>query len=851
MYKPDYSSLLHYLVDGSKQWPNYEAFVIRRRIKKEIVRYKDLPNLVSKFEAWFSYEKIAPKSKMLFWGLNCPEYALSLLSCISTNRVAVPIDWRNSIETIQGVIKKTKPKFAFVSKYFRHEFLTNQRIKVFFIEDLFSLINNNSGKTKTAQKLLNVKDYTNPTNLVEIVFTSGTTGKPKGVAMKQKNLLANLKAVEPCLPNLNNSRTISILPLSHMLEQVAGLLLPIGRGTTIFYLPRINSFRLLQAFAEYKPTHLVFVPQLLKIFWEKIEDKARSSNQLKKLKLFLNLSSHLPMSARKLIFSKIHKLFGGQLVFVACGGAPLDKKVGENWMRVGIPVVEGYGATEATAVTTINNLSSPKLGSVGKPIPGVKVHLDENGEIYIDGESLTDGYYNDADRTKATFTPNGYKTGDIGEFDNEGNLHIKGRDVFKIVLPSGEKVFVEDLETKIIDDPRVKEACVVAKKLPDGDKIHAFLILKRGINIELKTVVTDINSHLESKQQITSFELWPAEDFPRTPTLKIDRKSVYEVANQQKAISDAVSNNTDAVYTYQNVVDIAAKVSGIDRSRIIDTDTLAGNLSIDSLSRVELVALAEEHLGLIIDEAKITAKTTIADLKLLAKSSDSQEDVALPAWQFTKWGEWIHYLATRYFLILLHSLIIKIQYPQKRLPTIQPGSVIIFNHPGIMDGVCVARALFKQNLTNFVTNSDANFWTNKTQFARPLELFVGGIPLYESGHKLMKVLQVDSDLLDRGYSLLFAPQGGLQTSDEDEPFKLGIGYIVQQLNRPVHIIKIEGYRQIWPVPSKGFENCTLLDFFPPRTGTVKVKISPMVKYDWNSMTPIQITNLLEEKYRNL
>lgn len=851
MYKSSYLSLLHYLVESSNRWNEKDAFVIRRRIKREAIRYRDLVNQVSSFEAWFAKEKISPGSRILFWGLNCPEYTLSLLSCISTNRTAVPIDWRNSVETIQGVIEKTKPKFAFVSKYFRHGFISNQKIRIFFIEDLFSLVNAVSLKKKTHRKLLDNDKYTDPENIVEIVFTSGTTGKPKGVVMKQKNLLANLKAIEPCLPDLTNSRTISILPLSHMLEQVAGLLLPIGKGTTIFYLPRINSFRLLQAFTEYKPTHLVFVPQLLKIFWEKIEDKAKSTHQLGKLELLLKLSSYLPMSARKLVFSKIHRLFGGQLAFIACGGAPLDKKIGENWLRVGIPVVEGYGATEATAVTTINDLTSPRMGSVGKPVPGVKVRLDDNGEIFISGESLTDGYYNDAERTKSVFTPIGYKTGDIGEFDKEGNLLIKGRDVFKIVLPSGEKVFVEDLETKILDDPRVKESCVVAKKLSNGDNIHVYLILKKGIDVDSKAVISDVNSRLESKQQITSYELWPADDFPRTPTLKIDRKSVYEVANQQKAISDVISNNTDAVYAYQDVVDIVAKVSGIDRSRIADTDTLAGDLSIDSLSRVELVALSEEHLGLVIDETKISANTTVADLKLLAKSADSQETVALPTWQFTKWGEWIHYLATKYFLIPLHSMIVKIQYPQKQLSRILPGSMIIFNHPGIMDGVCVVRTLFKQNLHNFVTNAGANFWTNKTQFARPLELFVGGTPLYESGHKLMKVLQVDSDLLDRGYSLLFAPQGGLQTTDEDKPFKLGIGYIVQQLDRPVHIVKIEGYRKIWPVPSKGFENCTLLDFLPPRTGTVKVKISPMIKYDWNSLAPMQVTNLLEEKYRNL
>jgi len=115
----------------------------------------------------------------------------------------------------------------------------------------------------------------------------------------------------------------------------------------------------------------------------------------------------------------------------------------------------------------------------------------------------------------------------------------------------------------------------------------------------------------------------------------------------------------------------------------------------------------------------------------------------------------------------------------------------------------------------------------------------------------MKVLQTDSDLMERGYNLLFAPQGGLQTSREEKPFKLGIGYIIQQLDCPVHIIKIEGYFDIWPVPAKGFENCGFIDFLPRKRGAVSVKVSAEIKHEWQNMTPIQVTNLLEEKYRDL
>jgi long-chain acyl-CoA synthetase len=845
MYKPDYTSLFSYLSKSSRTWSDNEAFVIRRRVKKEIIRYGEIPLLLRLVDGFLKKKRISKNAYVLFWGLNCPEYAIALLSCMCFGKVAIPIDWRTSTETIEHIIKKTKPNIAFISKYFQHKFLLDQGIQVFFIEDLLSEILHVSASSRPHQS------NKNPNRVVEIVFTSGTTGTPKGVVMKQKNILANLKSVESCLPDLTGSRTVSVLPLSHMLEQIAGLLLPIGYGTTIYYVSRINSFRLLQAFAQYKPTHLIFVPQLIKIFWDKIEDRANITGSLGTLTKLMKIAPYIPQSVKKMIFSRIHAVFGGSLQFIACGGAPLDALIGKNWQSIGIPIIEGYGATEATAIAVVNSVQNPKLGFVGKPIAGVTIRLDSEGEIYIQSDSLSAGYFNDKEKTKAVFTKKGYKTGDIGTFDKDGNLRIIGRDVFKIVLQSGEKVYAEDVESTILQDHRVKEACVVAKRTGAGDTVHACIICKKDAHNSLKKIVADINLRLESKQQFTSFEAWPNDDFPRTPTLKIDRKFVSEVVNNRIDSSVVSGTKSDSAFSIQSITDVLSKVSGIEATRIQDGDTLAGDLNIDSLTRVEVVALAEEHLGILLDEGKITAKTTVQEMKYMAKTSEAIEEVFLPTWQFTTLGLFLHYISIKYFLAPLHSLVISIHYPQKRVPHITPGSILIFNHPGILDGVCVIRALLDQKQYAVVTNSGANFWSEHTPFAKPLELFVGGIPLYESGQAFLKVLQTDSDLLAKGYMLLFAPQGGLQTTPEEKPFKPGIGYIIQQLDCPVHILKIEGYYDIWPVPNKGFSHCSFMDFFPHKKGTVDVKVSPAIMSDWQSMTPIQITNLLEEKFRDL
>lgn len=838
MSKPNYSSLSRYINFSCTQFKSKPAFVIRRKVNLEKVTYGQIPKYLNRIETLLISHGINSKEKVLFWGMNCPEYSLGLLTVMTTGRVAVPVDWRNNPDTIEKIIAQTQPKIAFVSQYFKYQFLEDLGIKCIIIEDLL----------KTLPHAKKIYHQENQSNLVEIVYTSGTTGIPKGVTISAKNILANLQNVAPFLPDVSGARLISILPLSHMLEQTIGLFLAFGYGATIHYLPRINSFRLLLAFKEYQPTHLIVVPELLKILWRKIEEEAVKNNQDKKLKTGLSIAKYLPMAFRKQLFKQIHQKFGGHLKVIACGGAPLDPLIAQKWFLLGLPIIEGYGATEITAIAAVNDWRHPKIGSAGKVIDNTRITTDSNSQLIIKSSSVSRGYYQNLSKTKEVFTQKGYQTGDIGFVDKLGFLYIKGRDFFKLVLASGEKIYVEDLESKIKQDQRVIDACVVSRKVNNSDTVHAYIILQNKSD-DLKTIINSINDSLESKQLITSYELWPETDFPRTSTLKIDRQLVNKSTNQEKDPAQENPVNPSNLI-YSDITDIISKVSGVDKTRILDTDTLANDLSINSLSRVELVALAEEYLEVVLDETKISAKTTVADIKNMIANSETVKDIKIPSWQFTPLGQIIHRLILSCIFHPLHTFFVTLKY-ESNIPKIKPGSIILFNHPGFLDGLCVTRTLFHCGLLSMITNSDAKFWGKETFLSRVLETTVGGIPLFESGHGLMETLKTDADLLDKGYSLLFAPQGTLQTSDADLPFKLGIGYIVQMLNRPVYIIKIKNYRDIWPVPEGGFWASTFTNFFPKKRGTALIHCSPEYSRDWSTIPPIQITNLLEEKYRQL
>lgn len=844
----EYHSLLQCLSKISRLYGIQEAFVIRRKIRREKILYCRIPGLIACIEAYFRKNKIGNGAKILFWGTNCPEYALLLLTTFSCGRIGIPVDYRTSEENIKAIINKTKPAFAFISKYFKGEFLVKENIKIFYIEDLLENIKEENLKGDFG-KLLKNKNYTDPKRLVEIVFTSGTTGLPKGVEIRQKNILVNLVQVDSSLPDLTGARMISLLPLSHMFEQVVGLFLAITHGASVYYLPRVNSYRMALAFKEYRPTHQIFVPQLLKMLWIRIEEKAREKGKFEKMQTALGISAYLPKTIRKMLFADIHKELGGSLKFFACGGAPLDPEIGLNWERVGIPVIEGYGATEVTAIATVNPYKNIKYGSAGKPVEGINLTAGNNKEITIQSEAVSSGYYQDKERTRAVFSQKGYRTGDVGELGEDGYLYIKGRDVFKIVLPSGEKVFVEDLESQIIKDKRVREVCVVAQRVKDGDRIHAYFLLQNNVKDNLKNIVSEINSTLESKQQITSYAYWAGDDFPRTPTLKVDRKQIYDLANKKISQKDIVQKDTAG--NFLDIIDVLAKVSEIPKERIKKTDLLASDLDLDSLSRVELVSLAEEYLGFALDEGKISQKTTVADLIKLTASVQSLEEVKLPVWQFTHWGQLIHLLALKIILFPLHSFVVKLK-TQKIIPQIPKGSIIIFNHPGVMDGVCVLRILAKQGNLKVVTDATASVWENKGILGLIAEVLVGGVPLYETGQKMFEVLKLNSDLLDRGYNLLFAPQGTMQRSEKEAPFKMGIGYLLKELNRPVTIVRIKGYREIWPAPKEDIANAKLKDYLrPKKRGEVEVIITKSFNKDWSKMSVIQITNYIEEKYREI
>lgn len=822
------------------------AFEIRRRVKKEQILYSQLPSLTNKVNLLLQSKGLEQKDKVMICGLNCPEYSMLLLTLFSKGYVTVPIDYRTSEEVISKIIDETQPKIALISRFIDGKVFLQKTGSLLYIEDLFEDI-----RILDSQKLQVNKsvEYIDPAAMCEIVYTSGTTGVPKGVLISQDNIITNIRNTYKRLPRLQQYRTISILPLSHMLEQIIGLFLSLSYGSKVTYLPRINSLKLKEAMLEVKPTYMVFVPQMLSLFWQRIELEAQRTGKQPVLIKMLKMAGHVPFPLRKYLFGQIHKTFGGELAYIGCGGAPLNYDVCRNFINMGFNVLEGYGATEVTAVATFNS-DYKRLGCAGKPLEGVEIKTDESGQILIKSPSVSLGYFNKAEKTKEVFVDGWYKTGDIGILNRSGEVCVTGRDAFKIVLASGEKVYVEDMEKKVLTNSKIKDCCVLGIQEKDADRIHAVFILKnKDDEGRMSEIVREINLTLESKQQILDYSIWYNEEFPRTYTLKVDRAKIRTIVLQNIQNTEHVEEGQRFETVAQaDILDILSRISGISKSKIVDTDLLGSDLNIDSLDRGELVSSIEENLGVSVDILKLTSSSTVNDLKqLLSQSQSIENKVRFPVWQFTAINELLRTVLLYALVYPIHAFFVKLRIEYKGGCKIPPGSILVFNHAGLLDVLCIFR-LLGRNSAKIISLAAADFWGNKI-FSKILELFGGGLPLDQSGRSLIPMLQVISDLIPSRY-LLLAPQGRLQRSLVQDRFKAGVGFFASELSVPIIPIKLIGYEDVWPAPSKAVKEMSFKEIFPKKIGEVKIKVGvPLVPTKDSDYA--EIANRLEEELAKL
>ena len=390
--------------------------------------------------------------------------------------------------------------------------------------------------------------------LSSLIYTSGTTGDPKGVILTNENFLSNAYAALEKITVYPSDVFLSFLPLSHVLERLAGNYIPILSGASIAYATSIKE--LPKCLKEVKPTIFIGVPKIYENSYEKIINEVEKSNVLIKKLFYSSLNFKSPrlvkIIAEGILYKKIRKSFGGRLRFSISGGASINERVIKFFRKIGIKIIEGYGLTETSPIVTVNLLENFHMGTVGQPLPGVEVKIGEDKEILVRGKNVMRGYWNNPGATGEAITEDGwFKTGDLGFLDREKFLTIIGRKKEIIVTSNGKNISPEKVEAIINLNPLISQCLVVGHKkpfltcliVPDKEKIAARAGETLSLNEVIEKEIEMINNHLMSHERVRKVAIIDApfsiDEGELTPTLKV-RRSVIE--HKYKKVIERIYN---------------------------------------------------------------------------------------------------------------------------------------------------------------------------------------------------------------------------------------------------------------------------------------------------------------------
>jgi len=778
-----------------------EAIVLKTGFRSIRISYLDLYDCASRMANWYQHNGLKKGDAVLLWAPNSPEWVAALLACSLTGVIAVPLDMRVKPEFVQYIAGETGAKAGIKSKFMSIE----SNLNWWDTQDL-------SRQIHKAPPIFKQPEITGD-DILEIVYTSGTTAAPKGVILTNRNIVSNIASLSAVLSYDKNWKFLSLLPLSHMLEQTVGLFIPLFYGCTITYLRTRKSSTIVQAMQEEGITSVITVPLFLQTFRERILREVSAQGKEEAFNRMLGTASKLPRWMRRQLFSPVRRTFGSNMKFFAVGGAPLDSVVEDFWNNLGLKVLQGYGLTEASPLITCNTVRDPRPGTVGRVLPKQEIKLSSQGEILVKGANVTQGYYKQPVLTEQYFTEGWYKTGDVGEIDGDGFLRIKGRTKNMILTASGMNVYPEDIEAELCRAQGVKEACVLGIEQEGQTVIHAVLLLDESAG-DAKAIIDGANVNLADHQKVQAFTVWGEPDFPRTTTLKVQRRFVKEALEKKvgkEAKTAAAESTTSPLYN------IIASVSKVSPSQLKPSATLGFDLQLDSLARVELVGVIEEELGVELDETHVTDQTTIADIEELIASQKKVVRSKIKHWPLTPSAVLGRRILQAIFVRPLVRYYMKLRVMGKeKFDGLDKPFLLIANHISHLDAIVLTLALpwhVRKRLAVAAAADSFEEWDSsgaslKEKLGRKImvplaELCLNIFP-FQRYAGIKKSLEYAGSLIDRGWSVMIFPEGRLSKDGRVNDFRSGIGLLVKELDVQVVPAKIMGvyeimdYRFQWP-----------------------------------------------------
>ncbi len=864
-----YKDLLDLFDTSVKRFPTRVAMRIERNGRKEQYTFEDVRELTLRAAGFLAEKGIKQGDRVILFSNNMPEWGMTYFGILKAGATAIPIDPASTVDEIIAFAKAGEVSAIVISPKLAAENpdlaealerrlpagesgRQDAGVPIWTFDEVFEMPSEIEEAKRLA--LLPLKVLGNA--VASLIFTSGTTGKPKAVMLSHKNFTNMISMLSSVLDMDLTDGVLSVLPMHHTFEFSAGFLTPFSNGTQITYLNELTAEDLSRTMENGHVTGMVGVPALWEMLHRRIKTRLRERGDWiadmadNVIEFNAWIRDNTPFNLGPIVFFPIHQGLGGKMRYLISGGSALSEKVQKDLHGLGFTVLEGYGLTESSPVLTVARPGNKLLrGSVGKPLPGVEVKIENPddtgvGEVVARGQNVMLGYYNNDEATEAVLQDRWLKTGDLGKLDEDGNLFIVGRSKDVIIDSNGKNIYPDEIEDLYSKSGFIKEMSIVGLSDDDGgekiaslvvpDYEHEIALTRAEANKKIEEHFREVSAGIPFFKRVKVMHITPFE-LPRTATRKVKRPEVVEMLQaledrSRKKTKDAVESKGDDNLLW--IRKIVATVSSRSLSDIAIEDRL-NDLGFDSLMFVELQAAVEDAGGRVLSPDTLNEVQTVRELLTAVQRVDkSKRLVDEPRVDEKKDDEEIHIPGivrrvgnslvdfaqnTLYDGVLDTHIDGHGNVPQ------HINFIVAPNHSSHIDTGLVKKALGKDVAEQTIAVAAADYWFDTKYKRAYMNNFTTLVPIERTG-SLRQSLRHVTQILNQGYNALIFPEGGRQESGEIAEFKPIIGYLA--LNQKIGILPI----YIWGT-YQAFPKGTILPKGSSLGAKVGAKVGHFLEYD--------------------
>ena len=727
--------------------------------------------------------------KVLLCAQNSPEWCFAFYGAMRCKSIAVPLDSQSTKKEIEYVINDCRPDIVFISDDKKEMFADiNLQGARLYTKDDFILSDDES--IPAVDLPLGGKEDT-----MLINYTSGTTGNPKGVMLSFKNVMFNVDAVSKSVPIFQeDSNVMVLLPVHHILPLLGSIVAPLYMGGTIHIAEAMNAESIIKTLNAGAVSIIIGVPRLYDMLVKGVMNKINASfvtRLLYKITKFIGSDA-----VSRVVFSSVHKKFGGHLKYLVSGGAALSIETATILKTLGLYVLEGYGMTETAPMISFTRPGRRKVGYAGELLPNIEVKIAENGEILVKGDNVMKGYYNRPEET-AQIIENGWlHTGDMGLLDKYG-LKITGRIKEIIVTSNGKNINPELLEKEFLNESKyVQEIGIFLS----GDILHAAvrpeMTAVRQSSLDdmdalIKNEVERFNAEQPQYKRIKQYHIL-SEELPKTRLGKVQRFLLPHLIDKPKTHTEqeSLEGKSEVYKMLKSFVE--------DETKMIanENDHFEIDLSMDSLSKVSLLAYIENTFGINMNEEQIENLNTLAKLTDYIENNEHTFNTTTITWKdilatkvdvkLEKPGitQWCTYTFTK----ILFGICYRFRFKgSRKLPN--TPCIIVANHRCAIDGF-----LITYNFSRKI-NKDTFFFAKEKHWRSKIAQFFArknNVILMDINKNVRQSLQEMCAVLKKGKNIVIFPEGTRSRDNKMKKFKETFAILSKELNVPIVPVAIAG-----------------------------------------------------------